>query len=366
MLFKNRRLPLSRFTLLHSQFTLPPMDPISQGVLGSIAALTFAKPTHTRLAALAGCIGGMLADADILISSESDPLLSIEYHRHFSHSLAFIPIGGLIAAALLYPFLRNSLSKANLYLYCTAGYATAGLLDACTSYGTQLLWPFSDLRISWSIISIIDPVFTLPLLILLGLAVFKRSPRFARIASIFALSYLSFGILQNHRASSHLQELVASRGHHTATRLTVKPSIANLILWRSIYLHEGTFYVDALRVGFFSSNRTYPGQSIPAFDTKAKIAELTHDNPLAKDLARFNHFSEGYLAQLPSEPNFIIDLRYSAIPNSINPLWGIDLSDTTESGHAAFETRRKIPEADRKAFVHMLKGEQSLPQIPEG
>ena len=44
------------------------------------------------------------------------------------------------------------------------GYGTNGLLDACTTYGTLLLWPFSNARIAWNNVSVIDPLFTLPLL----------------------------------------------------------------------------------------------------------------------------------------------------------------------------------------------------------
>ncbi|MDQ8186702.1 metal-dependent hydrolase [Pelagicoccus sp. SDUM812002] len=332
------------------------MDPVSQGVLGAVAALSIAKPNHSRLAALLGCAGGMLADLDILIRSSEDPLLNIEYHRHFSHSLAFIPIGGLIAALVFLPLLRKRLKPVAIYLYSTIGYATAGLLDSCTSYGTQLLWPFSNARISWSIISIIDPLFTVPLLAMALLAVVKNRPIFGKSAAVFAIAYLSLGVIQNRRANSFLESIIANRGHEPATRLTVKPSIANLVLWRSLYLYEGHYYVDAVRVGFFGENLIYPGSKLPAFDTQAALDSVKPSSPIADDLQRFEHFSEGYLAALPDEPSFITDLRYSAIPNSIAPLWGIDISNTNASGHAVFETRRDISQSERKAFVQMLTG----------
>ncbi|MDQ8179990.1 metal-dependent hydrolase [Pelagicoccus sp. SDUM812005] len=333
------------------------MDSVTQGVLGTVAALAIAKPGHLRIAALAGCAGGMLADLDILIRSSQDPLLNVEYHRHFTHSLAFIPLGGLITALLFLPFCRKWITPARLYLYSTSGYATAGLLDACTSYGTQLLWPFSDARISWSIISIVDPLFTLPLLLLALLAVFKKRTLFAQAATGFAIAYLSFGLLQNQRASSLQQTLISERGHHAVTRLTVKPSIANLVLWRSVYLYQGSYYVDAVRVGFFTPRKTYPGAQLPAYDLEAALQSIPADDPLADDLRRFDHFSDGYLAALPQEPDFITDLRYSAIPNAIDPLWGLNLAQINDAGHAAFETRRAISESDRENLLRMLKGE---------
>lgn len=333
------------------------MDPISQGALGAVAALTVSKNENTRLAALCGAVGGMLADADIFIRSETDPLLNIEYHRHFSHSLLFIPIGGLVASFVLYFLLRKHTQPVQLYTYCTVGYATAGLLDACTSYGTQLLWPFSDLRVSWSLISIVDPLFTLPILVLLIFALIKKRAQLGQVAFAFSLCYLSLGLIQNKRAHAHLIELTEKRGHDSAIRLSVKPSIANLILWRSVYLHEGHYYIDAIHAGFPGNAKAYTGDSLPAFDLEAHLKSLPPESPLAHDLKRFDHFSEGYLAALPKEPDFLTDLRYSMIPHSIAPLWGLDLSKINEAGHAAFENRRNITEEDKQAFLRMLKGE---------
>ena len=143
------------------------MDPISQGALGAVAGASCADRTTVRKAVAVGGAAGMLADADIFISSASDPLLIIEYHRHFSHSLVFIPLGALLCAGVFWLLTakRWQLSFRQLYLFSLAGYSTSGLLDACTSYGTHLLWPFSDARTAWSIISIIDPIFTVMLLI---------------------------------------------------------------------------------------------------------------------------------------------------------------------------------------------------------
>ena len=43
--------------------------------------------------------------------------------------------------------------------FSTLGILTHGFLDACTSYGTSLFWPFSSTRVSWNVISIVDPFF---------------------------------------------------------------------------------------------------------------------------------------------------------------------------------------------------------------
>ena len=171
------------------------MDPVSQGVLGGAAALAISKNKHLPVAILCGILSGMAPDLDALIRSETDPLLYLEFHRQFTHSLIFIPIGGLICAILFYKTVAKRLSFRQTYVYCFVGYATHGLLDACTSYGTQLFWPFSDRRIAWDAISIIDPLFTLPLIGLLGVAALRSSTLLGRLAMLWVFIYLSFAFL---------------------------------------------------------------------------------------------------------------------------------------------------------------------------
>src|SRR5687768_7761326 len=132
------------------------MDLLTHGLVGAALAQSGAPREEARVAAGIGFLAGMLADADALITSASDPLLVLEYHRHFTHSLTFIPVGAAIAAAVLWPFMRSRLGFARLYVYALLGYALAGALDACTSYGTHLLWPFSDARQALSIIAVVD------------------------------------------------------------------------------------------------------------------------------------------------------------------------------------------------------------------
>ena len=132
------------------------MDPISQAVVGVTAAKSQNK-SNTLLVILIAASAGMAPDLDILINSDKNPLLSVAYHRHFTHSFFFIPFGALIVSAFYYFFLKNKFKFKRIYLISFSAYATHGLLDACTSYGTLLYWPFSNERVAWNLISVIDP-----------------------------------------------------------------------------------------------------------------------------------------------------------------------------------------------------------------
>jgi len=335
------------------------MDPISQGALGAVAAATCSDRTNLRKAVLVGWAAGMLADADIFISSESDPLLNIEYHRHFTHSLIFIPLGALLCAGFFWLITRRywRLPFRRLYLFSLAGYATAGLLDACTSYGTRLLWPFSDMRVAWNIISIIDPVFTGTLLVLIVIGLVKKRPPWLRVGLALACCYLAFGVIQRERTSDLQAELAGRRGHTPVGQATVKPSIGNLLLWRSVYEYDGRFYVDAIRTGIFRKERIYEGRAVRVVTLEDLRAELPAESRLAKDIGRFDHFSDGYLAIHPTQADVVGDLRYAVLPQSVKPLWGIRIDRSKVDEHVPFENFREVTKEERTSLLRMLKGQ---------
>ena len=335
------------------------MDLLTQGLLGIAMAQAGAKQQEIRIATGIGFLAGIAADVDILIQSENDPLLNIEFHRHFTHSLFFVPLGALIVALLLWPFLRKRLPFSRLYLFTFLGYCLSGVLDAFTSYGTNLLWPVSDARIALNIISVLDPAFTLILLIA-GVIAFRRYSRtMARFGLLLAAVYLSFGWLQLQRAETAAESLIAERGHR-AEQLLVKPTLANLVLWRSIYEFDGKFHVDAIRVGLFSEPRIYPGESVDKFVLERDLNGLTASSVLAQDIARFSHFSSGFLAIRPQQPNVLVDVRYSNLPTTLAPLWGIEINPQQPDQHAQYKLYRDSSSATREKFLKLLLGEHIL------
>ena len=175
---------------------------------------------------------------------------------------------------LIFPLFKKSMSLKTIYTASFLGYATHGLLDACTSYGTLLFWPFSNERVTWNNISIIDPLFTIPALILIGIAIKTRKRMFSFFAIGWIIFYLSLGFVQYERALSAVTGLAYSRGHD-AERITLKPSFGNLILWKSIYQHEETFYVDAIRI--VQSTTLCLGENIRVFDYQYHLPDLDKD-----------------------------------------------------------------------------------------
>ena len=331
------------------------MDIVTQGLLGASIAILASRKNETRLAAGIGFAAALLADADVLIRSADDPLLNIEFHRHFTHALIFIPVGGLLAAIILWPFLRRRLTFGRLYIYTLLGYATHGLLDAATSYGTQLLLPFSDERIAWRFIAIIDPAFSLILIIAIFSGLRSRNAISTRFGLALAAGYLSFGAWQNHKAGEATLLLAEQRGHKVE-RFLVKPTLANQVLWRSIYESDGVFYVSAIRLGLFADDRVYQGGQAKRFILERDRPSLGQDSALRDDIERFLYFSDDYVIADPTRENVLIDVRYSMLPTGLTPIWGIDMNVDSSEQHAQFVNYRDSNSDTRKRFISMLLG----------
>lgn len=331
------------------------MDPISQGTVGAAFAQLAADKNNIAKIGIVGFLAGLAPDLDVLIRSSTDPVLFLEYHRQFTHSLIFIPFGALIVSALIFPLVRKSLSFKTTYVASFLGYATHGLLDACTSYGTLLFWPFSNERITWNNISIVDPLFTIPALVLLAVAVKKNRRRFSFLAVGWIVSYLAFGLVQYERALSSGLKLAQSRGHN-AERMTLKPSFGNLILWKSIYQHGDRFYVDAIRAGRVLT--WCPGESIKIFDYQYHLSDLEKNSQQMKDIERFRWFSQDYLG-FDSDKNLVTDVRYSMIPNQIAPMWGLVIDERQGTDeHAVWWASRDLNDESLTLFKEMLLGDK--------
>jgi inner membrane protein len=328
------------------------MDPLSHAALGAVLAEPLARSRRVVAAVAVGAAGAVAPDADILIRSSADPLLALEYHRHFTHSLAFTPAGALLAALLAYPLCRRWLAFRDCVLYSWLGFLSHTLLDACTSYGVLLFWPFSSERVALDIVSAVDPLLTLPLLGFAACGIFRRRAGFAIVGVAWALAYLGLGVVQHARAERAALDLAMARGH-VPERVAAKPSFGNTLLWRTIYEAEGDFHIDAVRTGFAPA--VFAGVTQPKLDVARDFPWLGADSEQSKDVERFARFTSGYLAVDAENRNRIVDIRYSLVPNRADAFWGIELDPArAPDEHAAYVTMRIRSNAEGRELLRML------------
>jgi inner membrane protein len=339
------------------------MDPLTQATAGAAAAALLSRKPTLRCALAVGAAAGALPDVDVLIRSSNDPLLALEYHRHFTHALVMAPFLGLLVAGFFRLFVfRRSPGFRTLALFGMAGALTHGVIDACTSYGTSLYWPFSPERVSWDVISIIDPLFTVPLLGCVALAFLRRSPVFARAGTACCCLYLLLGLVQRERAEAYALDLAESRGHVPET-LSVRPSFANILLWRLIYREGPQYHLGAVALRPFAPPEFHPGGTVRAFTPQDTHAIAPAGTVLHRDVERFRFFSQGFLFRLPDDPAVIGDLRYAMLPDEITPLWGIRFHPARPGSHVSLDYFRQYSEGTLQRLLGMIAG-QPGPPVP--
>lgn len=142
------------------------MDSITQAALGAAVGEAMLGKKIGRKAAILGAIGGTIPDLDVLLTPFFSKLQNISIHRGYSHSILFCLLGAFLLAYLLSKIKwTKGIAYQRLWLFSFLALFTHVLLDAFTTYGTQLLLPFSDKRVSFDSINIVDPVYTIPLLL---------------------------------------------------------------------------------------------------------------------------------------------------------------------------------------------------------
>ncbi len=171
-------------------------------------------------------------------------------------SMSITLLVALLIIAGLSVLLNNSLMKGQQgdvfmsygrwYLLFFLAVLTHPILDSCTGYGTQLLQPFSDLRVQWHNISVADPLYTLPFLLLLLLAAtrgkhnkWRTILNYAGIA--YSLLYLSWTLRNKYVVDQIFRDSLAKK-EITYSRHLTTPTILNNLLWHCIAESDSVYY----------------------------------------------------------------------------------------------------------------------------
>ena len=224
------------------------MDSVTQAVLGAGVQAALLGRSQGRKALVYGALLGTLPDMDVLISY-ADPVSAMTHHRGFSHSLFVLTaLAGVLTWAIRARWPRAPYGAGRLFLTLWLVLITHPLLDAFTSYGTQLLWPLAVTPTAWSTVFIIDPVFTLPLLAAtLAVAVGGTQGRAGRLpawALGFCGLYLAFTVAGKQLAEARVTAALRAQGVPVDAVFST-PMPLNALLWRVVVRSGGDYYEAA-------------------------------------------------------------------------------------------------------------------------
>lgn len=218
---------------------------MTQAVLGGSVAYTVLGNHVGRRAILYGAVIGTLPDLDILLNF-GGPVENTIYHRSFSHSIFFhLIISPLIAATFVKPknFCDPWFVRCSLGIYSVL--MTHSIVDFFTVYGTQILWPFTDYPFSYPILFIVDPAYTLPLVVACSVLLLMKKQSIARTLNLCMLFVSSCYLVWSATAKTMVDKRVAvalERKGILSTGLESTPAPLNTFLWRSILVQDDFFF----------------------------------------------------------------------------------------------------------------------------
>lgn len=304
------------------------MDSLTQAALGAVVGEVVLGRKLGCKAAAWGAFFGTLPDLDVIALPFLEPAAGIRWHRGLSHSILVFSLASLLLAPLLARCHRvREVTAREMGALVFWAWSTHVLIDCFTTYGTQIFEPFSDARVAMNLMFIVDPLFTLPLL--LGLFLALRLPagspsrrRIPMVALLVCTLYAGLAFGMKTWATHELRQRLAGRGE--AGRLVqVAPGSFNIILWRGLLETE-----DAYQITYWSPFDF--GE--PVLESIPKSRDLADDFAEEEVMSALRWFSrERWVARRGSDGTIvIIDLRFTEIRDprsgSLQPIFQWHLS----------------------------------------
>lgn len=281
------------------------MDSVTQIAFGAAVGGAVAGRRAGWRAFAWGAAVGTLPDLDSFVSY-GGPVADFTYHRGYTHALL---VQTLVAPLIAWPIQR-------LHRQCGAGYGrwllavwlvlvTHALLDAFTIYGTQLLLPFSDYPVGLGSIFIIDPLYTLPLLVgVAGALALRRRWHRARwwngAGLALASAYLAWTVAAQHWVETRAARAISSRDL-PVERMLATPAPFNSLLWRIVAVGEQAHWEGYYTIGTDRPIRFH------RYDTDPSLLRAIEDQWAVR---RLQHFTRGFYAVQARDGAVVItDLR---------------------------------------------------------
>lgn len=282
------------------------MDSVTQIALGSAVGYAVLGNKVGKKAALYGAIFGTLPDLDVFISF-GGPVEDFTYHRSFSHSFLMQLLISPVIAWLLCKFHpATKVHRTGWFWLVFLTLSTHALLDSFTVYGTQLLWPLTEYPFGFSSLFIIDPLYTLPLLV--GLLAFcvpgisqGRLHRINSVALTISSVYIAWSLAAKWHIDAKIDKALSARGIEKNLYEST-PAPFTTLLWRAVVVNNDQYYE------IFTSVFDAPSEvSIDSYPTSPQLLSTVSNE---WNVQRLQWFTKGLYSVRQDEDRIILsDLR---------------------------------------------------------
>ncbi|WP_281613502.1 metal-dependent hydrolase [Flammeovirga sp. SubArs3] len=287
------------------------MDSLTQVVLGaSVGEAVLGKKIGIR-AGIFGAIAGTIPDLDVLANPFLDTVGELTFHRSITHSLLFCILASPLFGYLLHRIYgKDQDTFKDWTLLFFLGFLTHSMLDTCTTWGTQLLYPFSSYGFATYSVFVVDPHYTLPFMILLIWSLCK--PKRSKIRRqlnyaglIISTSYLALGFVMQHKAKNVFTQALQEENIQYSDMI-VKTTPMNIWLWSASVNSENEYYT-----GFYS---VFDKDEEITFSSSPKHHDLLNNVALTPKLKDLLYVTKGYytVEKIDDTTYNINDLRFGS------------------------------------------------------
>jgi inner membrane protein len=282
------------------------MDSVSQLALGAaVGVAVMGRRTALWRAAAWGAVAGTLPDLDVLID-HGNPVHNMVLHRAETHAPFWLTLFSLPFAAAIARLHGEWAQCKRWWLAMWLALVTHPLLDTMTVYGTQIGLPFTDRPYGVASVFIIDPLYTLPLLVGTALALARGSLRANAAGLALSTAYLGWGVAAQMHVQRVAVDALAAQGL-VAERVLVTPSAFNSIAWRVVAMQRDHYFE-----GFYSLLDAKP---TVRFDRFERGATLEPELRGIDGFERIARFSKGFYALRQDGTRVVVaDLRMGQEP----------------------------------------------------
>jgi len=343
------------------------MDSLTQVVLGAaVGEAVLGKKIGTR-AMLWGAVAGTIPDLDVFMSFFTDQITATEMHRGFSHSIVFSILMAPILAWIAHKIHRRKRPEATMknwmWLFFLA-LVTHPMLDMHTTWGTQFFWPF-EVRITYNNIFVVDPLYTIPFLIFLLIAMFHKrtNPRrrfYNNLGLIVSTSYMALTFIFK-AMGYHAVDESLTKQNIEYVEIETLPTPLNTVLWNAQVETEKGY-----RFGYYSllddDKSILFSEEVPK---NHHLIDSIRDNEKIEQIIRI---SRGWYS-IEKEDDYLIfnDLRFGQFgmnPNTAKIMWRYKISEGSKGEVVVERLQRDMGEIDINEALgqlwRRLKGDKSV------
>lgn len=195
---------------------------------------------------------------------------------------------------------------------------THPILDCFTSWGTQIWQPFNDLRVQWCTVSVVDPVATVPFLLLLLIATrFRAGARMRSAINWMGLAwfcaYLMVYTVWHKREVTRIFEASLQAKNIRYQRLYTNPTIFNNILWSGIAEGDTAYYFGQYG---FNDRKAFVDRISTIPKNHSLLGGIAPDD---RALRFLRWFSNGYYSVRPYRGDTlqVSDLRFGLMGDTL-------------------------------------------------